>query len=380
MSGRKVAEVVFGSRRQDDRIAWQVDLGARETGWPEVTTGGRVLVANDDGVNCLKPDGNVAWRYPRAAWTHSRPAPTPDGGCVWSPGSGGLVALDSEGRQKWHWGQGLQMQSIQPAVGPDGTSYVCVKDQGYDLVAVAPDGTTRWQADLEMHASSPAVVHPDGKVSLRVDLADGTKVVTFDGGGQKLHEASIPGRVEGRLGLGPDGSVFVGNQDGQLFRVGPDGQAAPFFQARGAIRAMPRIEADGQILFGTLNGGVYSLNPDGSQAWRADVGGMIHSRIERMADGTLLVGDSNKRLCALTPEGQEKWQMPLDFGADDAVTVAPDGTVYLAGSSQVMAVREGGIQADLGTLPQDQEPLPNGEITREGDWILVGGVRLPVRS
>ncbi len=379
MSGRKAAEVVFGSRRQDDRIAWQVDLGARETGWPEVSAGGNVLVSNDDGVACLKPDGDVAWRSPRAAWTHSRPAPTPDGGCVWSPGSGGLVALDAEGRQKWHWGQGQQMQSIQAAVGPDGTSYVCVKDQGYDLAAVGPDGATRWRASLDMHASSPAVVHPDGKVSVRVDLYDETKVVTFDSRGQKTSEASIPGRVEGRLGLGPDGSVWVGNQDGQLFRVKPDGQADQVFQARGAVRAMPRVEADGRILFGTMDGLVYSLNPDGSQAWQAEVGGLIESRVERMADGTILVGDFHKRLTALTPDGQEKWQMPLDFAAEDAMTVAPDGTVYLAGASQVMALREGGIKADLDTLPQSSTP-PAGEITRDDGWIVVGDVKLPVRT
>jgi hypothetical protein len=379
MTGRKLAETVFGSRRENDLIAWRVETGSDGLGWPEVTRQGNLLVADDQGVASIAPDGRIAWRHPREAWTHARPKSTSDGGCVWSPGNGGLVGLDPQGRPRWRWGEGLQMQTIQPALGPDDTAYVCVRDEGWKLQAVGSDGQTRWSASLDMHASSPPVVHPDGKVSVRVDLAEETLLSTFDPQGQKLHQANIPGRVEGRPALAPDGSVWIGNDSGGLFRVSAEGQLSQVFQARGGIRAMPRIEEDGRVFFGTMKGMVYGLEPDGTKAWEVDLKGMVESRIERMADGTLLVGTFDKVLHALTPEGQSKWQMPLPFAGGDALAVSNDGTVYAAGGRQVLALREGGIQADLGRTGS-AEPPADGTIATEGDdWVVIGDVKLPVR-
>ena len=104
MTGRKLAETVFGSRRENDLIAWRVETGSDGLGWPEVTRQGNLLVADDQGVASIAPDGRIAWRHPREAWTHARPKSTSDGGCVWSPGNGGLVGLDPQGRfqlNKW---------------------------------------------------------------------------------------------------------------------------------------------------------------------------------------------------------------------------------------------------------------------------------------
>ena len=381
LTGRKAAEVVFGSRREDDRVAWRVETGGNDAGWPQVAPQGHVILADDQGVVRLDPDGRVAWRHPREAWTHARPVVTADGGCLWSPGGGGLVALDAEGQQKWRWGQGLQMQTIQPALAQDGTAYVCVQHDGWKLAAVAPDGKARWEAPLDMHASSPPVVHPDGRISVRVDLYDETRVVTFDPQGQKLWEAPLPvsSQVQGRLASGPDGSTWLGNEAGELFRITPDGKASQVFRGFGEIRAEPRVEADGKVYVTTLKGRAYGLNPDGTEAWKADLGGILDSRVERMADGTLLVGDFNKKLHALTPDGKPKWEMPLDFAADDALAVAPDGSVYLAGGKQALCLREGGVAADLKTQPKEADP--GKDIAREGeDWIVVGGVKLPVRK
>jgi len=379
MTGRMLAETVFGSRRENDLIAWRIETGSDGLGWPEVTGQGNLLVSDDQGLTSLTPDGRVAWRHPREAWTHARPKSTSDGGCVWSPGNGGLVGLDPHGRPRWRWGEGLQMQTIQPTIGPDDTAYVCVRDEGWKLSAVGSDGQTRWSAPLEMHASSPPVVHPDGKVSVRVDLAEESLLATFDPQGQKLNQALIPGRVEGRPALAPDGSVWIGNDSGGLFRISPKGQADQVFQAQGGIRAMPRIEDDGRVYFGTMKGLVYCLEPNGTKTWEVDLKGMVESRVERMADGTLLVGTFEKVLHALTPEGQPKWQMALPFAGDDALATSNDGTVYVAGGRQVMALREGGIQADLGRTGTTETPA-DGAITSEGEgWIVIGDVKLPVR-
>lgn len=377
LSGRQVAELVFGSKREDDKVAWRTRTPGNDAGWPEPCPGGGVLLSDGDGVVRLDADGNQLWRHPREQWTHARPVPTPDGGCVWAPGGGGLVALDAQGKPKWRWGQGLAMQTIQPAVGPDGTTYVCVKDEGWKLVAVGADGEPRWKAPLAMHASSPPVLHPDGRVSVRVDDSEDTRVATFDRDGHPVYQASVPGRVEGRLGLGPDGSIWVGNADGKLFQVTPEGRTREVFQARGALRGAPLVEADGRVFVTTMEGYVYGLKPDGTQAWRANPGGVLTSSVVRHPDGTLLVGGFDKAVHAFTPEGRPKWVVPLEFSGDDGVAAAPDGTVYVAGRNQVLALREGGIRVDLEHLPDAPEA---GTIQEEGEWVTVGDIRLPVRS
>ena len=82
MTGRKLAETVFGSRRENDLIAWRIETGSDGLGWPEVTGRGNLLVSDDQGLASIAPDGRIAWRHPREAWTHARPKSSSDGGCV----------------------------------------------------------------------------------------------------------------------------------------------------------------------------------------------------------------------------------------------------------------------------------------------------------
>lgn len=375
LTGREVAAAVF-AESGDERVGWRTTLPGDDAGWPRVSPQGHLILSDGDGVMRVERDGRVAWRREREEWTHARPTPTPDGGAVWAPGKGGLVAYDAAGERKWRWGEGLPMQTIHPAVGPDGTTYVCVKDQGYRLEAVGPDGLTRWRAGLSMHASSPPLLHPDGKVSVRVDDYDDPRVATFSSEGKKLSEASVPGRVEGRLGLGPDGSVWLGNADGALFRIAPGSNSSQkVFQAVGAIRGAPRVESDGRVLFTTMKGFVHCLRPDGTEEWQRRLGGILSSQVERMADGTLLVPSFDRKLHALSPTGEPLWEMPLAFAGDDALAVGPDGSVFLAGRSEVVALRVGGVAEDLRRAVQAPAPV----IETVGDeWILVGDVPLPV--
>lgn len=373
VSTRRAAAAVFG-KREDDKIAWRARTEHDSAEAPSLSPQGHLLLSDGKGLVRVDPDGTVAWRQPHPQWTPFRPAAAADGGAVWAPGGRGVQAYDPKGQPTWSWGPGMQMLSIQPTVGPDGTVYVCVRDEQNHAraAAVAPGGELRWMADLPMGASAPPLLHADGRVTFRID---DDRLASFDASGEKVWERALPERVDARPAAGPDGSVWIGNSRGQLWRIDPDGEARQVFQAVGEIRGAPRVEEDGRVLFTTMRGFVYCVSAEGEEIWSRNLGGILESSVSQLPDGTYLVGAFEKKVYGLTPEGQVKWDVPLDFAADQPIAVDDLGTAYLAGGDQVLALRPGGLRVDLEQAPEPEA----GDITTEGGWLTVGGVSLPIR-
>ena len=152
------------------------------------------------------------------------------------------------GTQKWVftlqiWGESYGFAEIfSPALGPDGTVYVGAPnfppgpnpDSGISgkLYAVNPDGTQKWVFTLDKYSStsSPA--------------------------------------------LGPDGTVYVGATNGQLYALSPlDGTQKWAFHTGGTIFSCPALGQDGTVYVGASDGKLYAVNPDGTQKWAFTTGG-----------------------------------------------------------------------------------------------------------
>lgn len=372
----RIAAAVFQSRREDDFVAWRAETPHDSASGPCLARQGHVFLTDGQNLVRVNPDGQRAWTRPLAKWTHFQPAARPDGGAVCAAQGRGLTSWNPDGTESWTWGRDLEINSVSPALGPDGAVYVCArqKDPHQDyLVALNPDGTERWRAELSMYSSAPPVVHPDGRVSVRLD---DDKVASVGPDGTPLWERALPGeRVQSRPSGGPDGSVWVGAQSGKVFQITPDGQSHEFFQAVGEIRGAPRVLGDGKVYFTTMRGMVYCVDGAGKQRWMRSLGGILETPVTRMADGTLIVASYEKTATALNPDGTTKWQTTLPVAGDDAIPVDSYGTAYFAGGGALVAVNPAGPRVDLENLP---EPEVAGEIAVEEETVRVGGITLPV--
>ncbi len=226
-------------------------------------------------------------------------------------------------------------------VAADGTIYAF----DGNVVALFPDGGTRWTAPL------PGAANPTALVLFAIG-ADGT-LYTWSGYGD-LDALRSDGTLLWSLSLrtnpgtfgpavGPDGTIYVAGLDsvgnalvGNLTAVGSDGtQRWKTSLGYAEPYSSPAVSADGTIymIVATSPGGVlYAFTPGGAVAWTAQVTGAAAGPV-----GTVVVGDDGTvyvtcaaGMCAFQPDGQPA----VSFGAAGGpqalrIVLAPDvGLVY----------------------------------------------------
>lgn len=377
-SPNRLAAAVFQSRREDDFVAWRSETPHDSATGPCLTPQGHVFLTDGKNLVRVNPDGEQAWSRPLAKWTHFQPAARPDGGAVCAAQGKGLTSFNPDGTESWTWGKDLEISSISPAIGPDGSVYVCAKQKDPHqnfVVALEADGTERWRANVSMHSSAPPVLHEDGRVSVRLD---DNHVASVNPRGNLLWETEIRNEwVQSRPTAGPDGSVWVGARSGRIFQVTPDGKSHEFFQAVGEIRGAPKLTAEGKVLFTTMSGMVYCVDGKGKEVWRRSLGGILETPVTQMADGSLIVASFEKTATVLNPDGTTKWETPIPVAGDDEIPVDASGTAYFAGGNALVAVNPKGPRVDLEKLPT---PEAAGEIEQGADFVMVGGILLPVNA
>jgi len=63
--------------------------------------------------------------------------------------------------------------------------------------------------------------------------------------------------------IGPDGTIYIGNDDNFLYAVNPDGTQKWAFQAAGDVRGEPLVGNDGAIYFGSQDAHLYAVDTEG---------------------------------------------------------------------------------------------------------------------
>ena len=378
--GQAEMRAILRGDREGDHVAWRFKAPSDSCEDPSVAPQGHVYLS--DGKNCtrLDRDGTEKWHHSPGKWTPFRPQAMADGGVVWCPSGAAVEAWDEHGNARWSWGEGVSVQSIRPSVDDQGTVFVCVrKDNKPILAALDPaNGKEMWTAPLPMHASAPPL--PDGKGGVIV-RCDDDRLMSLAPGGEVRWDRPLPERLNGRPALAADGSVWIANDSGTLFRVSPEGEVKPMLEARGAIRGEPLFSPDGRAYVASFDHNVYAVEPEGGEAWHFEMPDLVEDSVALLSDGTLLVADRMGHLQALDPNGKPLWNETFEF--PPAKMAVDRNTAYIAGRNELVAIRAGGIQADLDLLAEARAagpPAPAPTVSREGEWIVVGGVRLPVKN
>ena len=138
------------------------------------------------------------------------------------------------------------------------------------------------------------------------------------------------GGVVSSPAVGPDGTIYLGSNDGSLYAINPDGTLKWTFPTKGAVHSRPAIGPDGTIYVGSWDHYLYAINPDGSSKWAFLTKGEINSSPFIGPDGTVYVGSWDHHLYAINPDGSLKWAFSTKEAVLSSPAVGPDGTVYVA--------------------------------------------------
>jgi outer membrane protein assembly factor BamB len=340
---------------------------------------GTYYIANFPGVLFALRDSpsaadqlEVVWRFhpPSSSSFHATPALSADGSTLYlgfasggfnAPGSATLYAVNvgSSGpspQTVWTADLGSTRVMASPTVGPDGTVYVCTA--AGQLFAVGSDGKVKWTAQTgPAIKSAPALgsdgtvymptsdgkmyaVSPQGQVKWSFDFGEHlgpTPLVTNTqqgpggggGGGSGIGSGASPT-------IGPDGTVYIGANNSNLYAVKPDGSIKWLFEADrelAGIWTTPALSADGSVLyFGANKGGIYAVKTsDGTKKWQFAVYGSIYASSVLDNSGTLYTGSTIEHLYATdTRNGEPLWDFDVHNEVWCAPAIRPDGTLIFA--------------------------------------------------
>lgn len=265
------------------KLKWAFLQGLSVYSSPAIGANGTIYVGGLD-FNCyaLNPDGSLKWKYMTGWCVFSSPAVGSEGEIYYGSKDHNLYAFDdssTDATVRWSAPFGVfydgHLVDSSPAIGPDGTIYVGTDPYG-------ASGQTPVPADTVFFA-----VNPDGSIKWKFVMEDGT---------------------ESSPAIGPDGMIYIGSYDGNLYAIRDDGDAPVLewvFPTRGAIDGSPTVDGCGTIYVGSRDSTLYAINPDGSMRWSVPTGGGIESSPTIDENGILYIGSFDGNLYAIGAGGPD---------------------------------------------------------------------------
>jgi large repetitive protein len=261
-------------------------------------------------------DAQVVWTADLgAARVMASPTVGPDGTIYLANSTGQLFAVAANGSIKWTAQTGPTVKSA-PALAPDGTVYHATSDG--KMYAVSPQGQMKWSFDFGQHLGPTPLM-----------TAEATGPGGGGGGASGIGSGASPT-------VGPDGTVYIGANNSNMYAVGPDGSMKWLFEAErelAGIWTTPALSADGSTLyFGANKGGVYALNAaNGSRKWQFAVYGSIYASSVLDNRGVLYTGTTIEHVYAVdSVRGEQIWDYDAHNQVWSAPSIRPDGTLVIA--------------------------------------------------
>jgi len=313
------------------------------------------------GVTALGPGGTAKWEHPTKGPVLCSPALGPDGTIYVCGMDGQVSALTAEGGLRWECRLSGSPDSA-PTVGPDGVIYVAPADGS--VYAIAPDGTVRWRCEGGAQLGSSPALDPSGTVYV---------------GSTRFREGAAwePRTPEGRLlAVTAQGTVRWRCDAGQATLsapvVGPDGTVY--------VAAGPQLPLLATQSF------VLAVAPDGTPRWRCKLEEEVAGGPALGPDGTVYIAESSGpvdadgkaktdgQVCALGTDGTVRWRCAVGTLGSGSLLVDSAGVVYVAaGAGTVCAVAPDGTlkgRFEVGVSPRYLALGADGTLYGAGDGIV----------
>jgi outer membrane protein assembly factor BamB len=288
---------------------------------------------------------NVKWMF-RVGLLANSPAIGADGSIYFGSLDGNLYAVDPEGAELWRATVG-QVSGV-PALSAEGVIYVGMASPVEEMFyALYRDGSVAWRYHLDSHiVESSPLVGPDGTVYLAATNAQtgGGSVVALGADGSERWRYEVGSRLLFSPALSPDGTLYVGARNGNLYALNSDG-SLKWQTPRGAVSSSVAVGADGTIYLGSSSD-YQALNPtDGVQIWTfSPVDGQADSAPTVGRGGRIYVSSSSNELYSLNPDGTVAWAFSAEPEGEREVHFSSPGTIDAAGVLYV-GTREGELCA-----------------------------------
>jgi outer membrane protein assembly factor BamB len=237
-------------------------------------------------------------------------------------GAGRLLALAPDGSTKWSVSTGPSLKAA-PALGSDGTVYL--SSMNGKLYAVAPpaggsrEGTVRWTFDF---AANP------GKTPIVVAPTPSPGAPAPPPGANGVGSGASPT-------IGQDGTIYVGANNSNFYAVDPDSKLRWMYEAErevAGIWSSAALSADEKTLyFGANKGGIYALDAQsGALRWRSFIYGSVYNSPSLDSKGVLYTGSTAGHVIAID-SASGKVLVDYDAGAPvwTVPAIRPDGSLVV---------------------------------------------------
>lgn len=343
---------------------------------------------NDNQVVAINPDGTLKWKVEVGDWVDSSPALSPDGVLYIGSWDGFLYALDMEtGAEIWKF-ESFGVIDGSPAIGKDGVIYFGNGENA--LYAVNPDGTPAWTITSGPNAGDASPVLFD-------DWVDGSPTIDTNGNiwvgdlfgnfsqiapdKTELWTVDLGFGIPTSPAIGPDGTVYIGDDDGFVIAITPGVSNPKWAVDTGptGIESSPVIDPDGTIYIGTSADNVYAFDGQTGAVkpgWPfTEPTDVVYSTPAIAEDGTVYVGSGDRKLYAVTSGGSKLWSFETGGFVDSSPAIGPDGTVYVGSTDGKLYAIHGNSPLGFSRWPKYRGSLEaTGSVDPYRKWVEDQGV------
>ena len=253
---------VFWSFAPDGTLRWKLETeGDADSGAVEGPDG-RVFFAAGPDLWAVKKDGTVDWRFRANGKIYTTPAIDDDGTLYVGSQDDHFYAVAPDGRMRWSFATHGD-NDASPVLGDDGTIYFGSDDK--HVYALTRDGGLRFSVDVDGYVRAPLALTLDGSVLVAV-FGPRPRLLCLDGATGDVRwffpvttaDSSEVGIASGPL-VDREGNVFVGAHDDYLYAVTANGDLRWALEAQGDVDASAVLAPDGTLYVGSDDGNIYAL-------------------------------------------------------------------------------------------------------------------------
>lgn len=379
----KAAKILMARQGSEIEKAWTVP--GTSSGSPVRGPQGEIYIARsqEDEVVSLDPtDGHVLWTATPGGGHTTPPLLTPDGTLLVGGKDNQLYALDRTNGEVL-WSVPVSGGAGWPFMGKDGRVYMSRGGSlcGFDLQRREVVSETPLQHNFE----DRPVVGKDG--TIYGGGHDGDLYALEPGTGAVKWHTPSGGMLRNSPAIGPDGTVYAGCIGKDMVAFDPaDGHEKWRFPTPHWLLPSPVVMDDGTVLAGCNNGDLYALDPaTGKKKWCFTMDGEVRTEPAPSRDGVIYaVSDRNTLYGIDANAGTQLWSAKAPSYVH--CPLAPDGRgsfVFGSNDHTLVAMRDPAtttrVAVEEAVMADPSTPAPAPTIEVEDGWIVVGGVRVPVR-